>query len=288
MRVLLIGSSGRVGQLVSQSFDLISSGGVELVRQSRSGNPSSSKNLNWDPSAGPEALLAWIEEFGSIDVFWMLAGVTGTQSSNLSQNAEIAEYILDAALIARPNRILLASSSAVYGFLSDAPYHESGECSPANLYGESKLLMEKVAESDKYADLEVSSLRIGNIAGADALVTNAKALACGECLSIDMFANGLGPLRSYIGPMRFTQVLISLSRATTRLPKVLNIADNSPIYMETLAKGLGYNWRYKACSNEHIQNITMDTERLDAILDDLGSACEQPSSVRDLKKLNAK
>jgi nucleoside-diphosphate-sugar epimerase len=141
--------------------------------------------------------------------------------------------------------VLLASSSAVYGFGDGSPMSETHSCAPVNTYGKSKLDMEAMARNVAAdTNMEICCLRIGNIAGADALLLNASKATPETPLIIDRFPDGAGPLRSYIGPTQAGDVLAQLACHQGTLPHVLNLAGTAPIHMEELAIAAALPWRY--------------------------------------------
>jgi NAD dependent epimerase/dehydratase family enzyme len=102
-------------------------------------------------------------------------------------------------------------------------------------------------------------LRIGNVAGADALLTN-----MARPLVIDQFADGRGPLRSYIGAQSLARVLQTLA-GRDGLPEVINVAAPMPVEMADLAQTAGLDWAYRAASVTAVQSITLDSAVLDGL-----------------------
>jgi UDP-glucose 4-epimerase len=106
--------------------------------------------------------------------------------------------------------------------------------------------------------LAVCSLRIGNVAGADALLLNAAASAPHF---IDRFASGGGPVRSYIGPVSLARVIAALADAPD-LPAVLNVAAPAPVAMADLARAAGGDWRWRPAPEGAVERLTLDCTAL--------------------------
>lgn len=255
--VLLTGASGQVGRMVLWHWPVAA---VPVLPQYRRMAPTGA--LLWDPMEGPRALIDHQARSGqAFGALVMLAGVVPGAGRDLSHNRSLAEATLAAATRAGIPRVLLASSSAVYGpgehITEDAP------CAPANAYGAAKLEMEAAAHAWRERGFEVCALRIGNVAGADALLLNV-ARGTGK-ITLDVFADGAGPLRSYIGPRTMAQVLVSLCRHEGELPPALNIAAPDPVTMAALAEAAGAYIRPRPAPPTAHQRITLDCTRLAAL-----------------------
>lgn len=105
-------------------------------------------------------------------------------------------------------------------------------------------------------------LRIGNVAGADALLGNGAALKSGERLRIDSFDGGATPLRSYIGPHTLAKVLCELAQNHKTLPDVLNIGVSNPVEMAALAQAAGMAFDLVPAMGSAHQYITLDCAAL--------------------------
>ena len=194
----------------------------------------------------------------------VLAGVTPRSGRNVVQNTRIAETCLAAAKAVGIERVLVASSSAVYGDQLDRPFRETDCVRPANAYGAAKLAMENACARWSSA-LEVVCLRIGNVAGADALLRQAY-LPTRPDILLDRFADGTTPLRSYIGPGTMAEVLMDLATHDGPLPSVLNLAAPLPVEMSALADAAGLLWRARDRCDTKGQSITLDCTRLWGLL----------------------
>lgn len=261
--MIFIGASGRVGRMVSTAWRIDRGPVDQVVVQTRGQNAATDvTSLLWDPMTGAAPLCDWVARHGTLRTMVVLAGVTPGNGQDLALNSNIAVACVTAAAAARIPRVLIASSSAVYGFGDGTPFAESAICQPANAYGEAKLAMEHACHSLTASGIEICCLRIGNVAGADALLLNVAQTAFGDPVAIDTFANGRGPVRSYIGPKSLARVLATLAMQDTVLPPVLNIAAPEPISMDELAQAAGYSWTARPAQQYAQQRITLDSTLL--------------------------
>ena len=269
VKFALMGASGRVGRLIASAWANRDSPWRTVPLQYR--RPQTlfhSGNIFWDVTDGPDGLLKWMDRFGNLETLIVMAGVTPATSSDMTLNTKIAKAYLDAARVAGIKRVLLASSSAVYGFGDGSPMSETHPCAPVNTYGKSKLDMEAMARNVAAdTNMEICCLRIGNIAGADALLLNASKATPEAPLIIDHFPDGAGPLRSYIGPTQASDVLAKLACHQGTLPPVLNLAGTAPIHMEELAIAAALPWRYATAPQTARQSIALDCSVLAALID---------------------
>ncbi len=267
-QILLIGSSGRVGKMVAAAWRKSDRPWRDAPNQVRGGDAAmSASHLVWDVNKGMRPLLRWIESYGELSGFVVLAGTTPATGSDMNANIHIATQYLDAALAASVPRVLLASSSAVYGPGDGRPLSEAAVCAPANAYGLSKRKMEQAAEPYKDAGLDVCCMRIGNVAGADAMLLNAAFATPEKPIQIDQFSNGKGPLRSYIGPSTLGDCIGQRATYSGSLPFLLNVAAPVSVYMEDLAQAASLPWTYRAAPSSAIQNISLDCQALCQLID---------------------
>lgn len=205
-------------------------------------------------------------EVEPFDCLISYAGVTPGPGANLDLNIALAEATLRAAHAARIRRVLLTSSSAVYGAPEgNSPLGEQDSPYPISRYGKAKLAMEAVCAPWRARGIEVCCLRIGNVAGADILLLNGRAAGPDNPLRIDRFADGAGPLRSYIGPATLARVTAALAGHSGPLPDLLNIGAPQPVAMAELATAAGMRWRWQKAPETAIQRITLDLTQLESL-----------------------
>ncbi|OYU41338.1 MAG: hypothetical protein CFE33_04635 [Pseudorhodobacter sp. PARRP1] len=244
---LVVGASGRVGRLLARAWGL---GGVAPTLQHRgAGLASGLPQMAWQPLT--EALPPPAQRFQAMIV------LAGAVRGDLALNVQLTEACCAAAVQAGIGQVLLASSSAVYGVNGGAPCREDTPTHPVNDYGRAKLEAEAVADRWRARGLAITALRIGNVAGADALLGG---MQSGTPTRIDRFADGGSPVRSYIGPVTLADVLAKLLGQV--LPPVLNIGAPNPVAMADLAQAAGADWHYQPAPTTAYQRITLDCAKL--------------------------
>ncbi|KIT17006.1 NAD-dependent epimerase/dehydratase family protein [Jannaschia aquimarina] len=240
-RTIVTGASGRVARLLRAVWG---------------------ETVEWRSRAGGDPL-ADLPEGGSL---LCLAGIV-PGAGDLAENARIARKTLDAAGRVGLRRVLLMSSAAVY------PVGErltEAQAAPFSDYGRAKLAMETEAQG---ADVETCCLRLGNLAGADALLgrlTRADPV-------LDVFADGRVPRRSYIGPVSLANALARLLTLPQPLPPVLNLAAPGVVGMDELLSAAGRAWISRPAPETAIPVIGLDTAALRALVpigDDDGDPAE--------------
>lgn len=258
-RALVLGSSGRVGRMLRHSWAQDASG-IAFTFQTR--DPASA-DLLWDVLHPlPQALL----HAAPFDCMIVLSGVVPRPGADVAGNAALGAAALAAAARLDIGSVLLASSSAVYGAGRGSPFCESDPAEPVNAYGRAKLEMEEQCRAQARASgIRLCCLRIGNVAGADALLGAAQALPQGTERALDMFADGGTPERSYIGPHSMARVLSTLAHTRLQLPEVLNIAAPYPVTMRALAETAQLPFALVPAPQTAHQRITLDCTALAAL-----------------------
>lgn len=101
-----------------------------------------------------------------------LAGCPGVQSSwdagfeeHLTVNTLLTQRILEAAIISRPRRIVVASSSSVYGDIPEGSASEDRVLRPLSPYGVSKAAVESLVGVYAARGVEVMALRFFTVYG---------------------------------------------------------------------------------------------------------------------------
>jgi len=239
----------------------------------------------WSLSDGAVALA---RNMAGVDTVLCLAGATpgptsGPTSGSVADfalNARLAEAVVAAAAVAGGvRRVFLASSAAVYG-AAPGPLTESGLCVPVSDYGRAKLEMEqRAAEVALARGVALCCLRIGNVVGADMLFGN---VAAGRAITLDRFADGTTPRRSYIDPLRLGRVvrgLTDLARAGADLPPVLNVASEPALAMADLleAAHVGYGTRPAPATAQPL--VALDIARLGMLLPFMAGPCDAAAAV---------
>ncbi|MCC6002582.1 MAG: NAD-dependent epimerase/dehydratase family protein [Pararhodobacter sp.] len=267
--VLLVGASGRVGRLLLPAWRIAGQGGVIVQQRGEAPLPRQFPGVVWSPLEQPALLPELLADHLPVRAMIVLAGVTpsspmsGAGADRMALNDALAQACLRAAHEAGIGRVLLASSSAVYGAGRARPWHESDALHPPSPYGRAKLVMEKAAPPWRARGVQVCSLRIGNVAGADALLSRARQ---DETLLIDRFSDGTGPERSYIGPQSLARVLMALTDPAIDLPACLNIGAPTPVTMDALADAAGLPWEWRPAPPQAVARLTLDCDALAALV----------------------
>lgn len=272
---LIVGGRGRVGRMLDRIWD----NRPDVAFQSRS----TGADLVWDPLQGPRDCLEWIDRVGGCRSMVVLAGVTPTSGTDFNANADLAEACCAVALEAGVDRVLYASTSAVYGPGSGRPFAEDDAPRPVNAYGETKLAGEAICTRYRDRGLDVTSLRIGNIAGTDQLLINAGRATEADPVKLDRFKDGSGPRRSYIGIHAFSSVLDTLFAASD-LPDTLNVGAPKPVEMQTLLAEAGTPWEWVPAPDAAIQDVTLDCTGLAAIHDFAQDASEPSTMIAEWRR----
>ncbi|WP_372893974.1 NAD-dependent epimerase/dehydratase family protein [Rhodosalinus sp.] len=254
--LLVVGGSGRIGRLLARAWTAAPPPVAPLWQSRRDGDGA----LRWAPLEGAGGLTAQLDAAPA--AMLVLAGVTPAPGAALGMNAPLAAACLEAARAAGIPRVLYASSSAVYGAPGARPFREDDTPAPVTAYGEAKRAAEAACAAARTAGLEVCVLRIGNVFGADALMSNAARLAPGEALRIDRFADGAGPERSYVGPATLARVLGALAADPAPLPATLNLAAPGGVSMADLASAAGLPWHWTPAPEGAVRRLLLDCTAL--------------------------
>lgn len=257
---LLVGASGRVGRLVRAGWR-IAPPHADMIPQFRACGDC---GLRWSPLDGPGALADWCAAHGRIDAMIVLAGIVpARKDADLADDARITEACLSAADATGVPHCLVASSSSVYGPGDGTPLREDDDLRPVSNYGRAKIATEAACLRWRQRGLAVTVLRIGNVAGADALLGQDR-VRDGREVVLDRFPGGGGPVRSYIDPVTLSSVFGTLAVAD-RLPPVLNVAAPGEVPMSDLLDAAALPWRWQPAPSGALQRLVLDCGRLAAI-----------------------
>ncbi len=224
----------------------------------------------FDPLGDPAALVRAARGCGAI---LCLAGVVGERAArgaDLADNAALAEAAVRAGAETGA-RVLLSSSAAVYGSRTGP---DAGNCAeadaltPVSPYGRAKAEMEaRAADLGARLGVAVSALRIGNVAGSDAILGGWQ-----PGFMLDRFADGRTPARSYIGPATLARVLWDLATwpgtetdagsESHDLPGVINLASPGAVEMGALLDAAGLGWTPRPAPGGAIARVCLTTDRL--------------------------
>lgn len=275
--VLVLGASGRLGCMLRQRFHRNRNAFPLLRMQWQSRSDVALKNaepadiLSWDFLLGgtPEGLKA--------DVVLCLAGAVPDRGADLALNSTLAERALYIGASIKTKYIFLVSSAAVYG---DGPFSESARVAPITAYGKAKAEMEAMAiewvgNAGRDAP-NVSILRVGNVAGADALLGPGR-----RDVSLETGSGEEDFRRSYIGPSRFSDIVLGLCGKAAngaKLPPVLNIALSPNVSTRALLDAAGWSYSETPVTGHLPADVNLDTQ----LLEQLGFAPRKNASAEDI------
>lgn len=248
-RVIVLGANGRLGRMLRHGW----SGRITARWQARRPD-GRDRTLVFDP------LQSW-PATGPCDVAICLAGVIRGSDAALRLNTDLALAAIEQGAARGAKRVFLASTAAVYG-RADSALPESAAPNPLSPYGAAKLAMEQQGQARAaQLGLPLTVLRIGNVAGADALLGQA---GTGPIL-LDRFADGQGPRRSYIGPLGFAAVMETLVHQVAQgdpLPPCLNLALPDAVAMADLLRAADIPLHWRPAPDAALPVVQLDVTRL--------------------------
>ena len=212
----------------------------------------------------PEALPRDVPAADAIVALW---GVTSGEAAHLAGNAQLVAASQTLAQAAGARVVFHMSSAAIYG--PGTNLNEDKPPAPPNPYGQSKCDMERAVAQLPPSEITHCCLRLANVVGADSLAPALSSEATTP-VSLTQFADGRGPLRSYISPGHLLEVLFALTRLPhAALPDVLNLAASPAVEMQALCQAAGKQVQWKPETPNDHQQVTLDTTRLADLLPDV-------------------
>lgn len=240
-KIVVVGATGRLGKCIRPYWKDLS----VLWQSRRVEHGFETVDILNDPK-GMRQLI------NGADAVLCLAGETYKPNANMALNVDLARAVLDAAQDTAAGRVFLASSAAVYGAATGL-LTEDGPAMPQSDYGRAKLDMEHMAQAHAHP---YTALRIGNIAGADAILAGWT-----PGMALDQLEDGRAPRRSYIGLETLARVLMGLM-GQRDLPNRLNVATPGPVSMDSLLDAAGLAYTYRAPAKGVIGCVNLCTKRL--------------------------
>ncbi|MEH6655186.1 NAD-dependent epimerase/dehydratase family protein [Loktanella salsilacus] len=238
---LIMGGSGRLGRALAAVW------------------PKTVPQPVWQNRYGAGGLLAWDilneapPKMPSISGVVVLAGLTHGSTAALAVNTQLAKAGVHLGR-ERGVPVLVASTQAVYG-PQRGQMCENMPLLPQSDYGRAKLAMETAV-----AGPNVTCLRIGNVAGCDAL---ANSMARGSVI-LDRFADGHGPRRAMLGPWDLFQIIQTLLAMPVR-PPVLNVARPGLVAMADMLRAAQCPFVWRDAPSGALQELAMNVDLLQTI-----------------------
>lgn len=270
-KTIVLGATGRIGMILRKCWD-----DPTISWQTRTARAGAGW-VGLDPLAEPGALARAAD--GCAAILCLAGVVPGRAGADrmkpdrmgaMADNIALAEAALRAATPGA--RVFLASSAAVYGARAGL-LRETDAPAPLSDYGRAKAAMERRgAELGAARGVAVTALRIGNVAGVDAILGGWR-----PGFRLDRFADGRTPRRSYIGVQTLARVLRDLIGAAD-LPEVLNIAAPGTIGMGALLDAANLHWTPRPAPDTAIAEVRLCTDRL-ARLTGFGAAESTPAAM---------
>ena len=155
-------------------------------------------------------------------------------------------------------RLILPSSAAIYG-AQRGSLTETTPPRPQTPYAFDKAAVEAWARG--LPEGRTTVLRIGNVAGADAILGGWK-----PGFQLDRFMCGSGPRRSYIGPRSFAHVLAALLSHPGPLPPVLNVPAPGAIEMADLLRAANLPFSWRPAPRQSIKEVALETRLLETFV----------------------
>jgi UDP-glucose 4-epimerase len=174
VRILVTGGAGYIGSVVTR--ELVQAGHQVIVydnlrRGHRQALPGEAELCIGD--VGERTALEAVFRRQTIDAVMHFAAVIEVGESMKAperyfrNNTASTLTLLEAMLENRVNRFVFSSTAALYGSPDRTPIEETDQLRPANVYGESKYLVERVLDwLEQTRGLRYASLRYFNAAGA--------------------------------------------------------------------------------------------------------------------------
>ena len=269
--VLVLGDNARLGKFLSLGWcaNRAKPTPFDRVWQMREGGKitAASQDIRlFDPLQDAPALNKAAK--GATAILNLAGVVPGREGGqDLSLNTDLAMAALHAAQESGVADVFLLSSAAVYGApTDDAALKESRALTPAAPYGHAKAEMEEAALkfATQNPEVGVHILRLGNVAGADMLLGG---LQQGKPVTLDQFANGGFPRRSYMGPKTMADVFAQLLSNPADVPQILNIATPTPVGMDELLVAADIKYQTRVAPAGALPCVALCTQHLERLFD---------------------
>lgn len=244
----LIGAGGQVGRRLARAFAAAGQPWLAVGR--------GAADLAWSMEGAPPDLPACRGR-----AVFVLSGAIPQSGQDMALNTTLAQAGAAAARHWGAARCFVVSSSSIYGPTGAAPVGEDAPTGPQSAYARSKLQMERATAAP-----DVTALRLANVAGASEPFL---ALERPDVPVLDRFADGRGPMRSYIGPVGLARVIVglaALAEGGAALPPILNVAAPGEIAMEGVFRAAGCAFEWRAAPATATAHVHLDVSRLASLV----------------------
>ncbi len=254
--VIVTGAAGRIGRALRVQWGERVAGHPVLWSARKSGQ---GIDIAWDIGKSP------IPSLPKGSIFLHLAGETRGDAVALAENRHSAAALSAAALASEARHVFFMSTAAVYRPQTTL-IDESQTPDPVSDYGCAKLDAE-LAMRQPGLGFGLTILRLGNLAGADALLSGARQ---GPVVLDPILGQRGGPERSYIGPIALgaaLSALIAFAAQGEPLPDILNLAQEPALPMADLLTAFGAQWRFGPSRQAAIPRVALSVALLKSRVD---------------------
>lgn len=218
----------------------------------------------------------------AVDAILGLWGVTQGDATDLNMNIKLALAAAELGLSLGAKTVIHVSSVGVYDFSDGQARKETDAIGGAGLYGQSKADMERVIahwQTNHPDKLGQICLRLANVVGADSLSAN---ISKGGSITLDQFADGSAPQRSYIAPSDLARVVERLLTVSpSKLPPVLNVAAPGVIGMDEIALAANADMVRQPAGPNAIRRAEVDVSKLQSLIEPMAFRSSADEMVGD-------
>lgn len=287
---LVLGSNGQLGHILSEFAQAEKQGWQGQARQQPA-------DLIWSGAFDDPSLATALS--GGFHTVINLIGVTRADAIAQMEGMNV-RFVVDLFSCAAQSgvaHIVLASSAAVYGAAAPTPLSETTPLAPVTAYGRTKARMEDAALnwSARNGGPAVTIVRIGNVAGADALLRSASRHAGHIPMPLHVLPDGSAPLRPYIGPHDFFRAMRAIANRKTVAGRadIFNLAHPVPLALDALL--MAYRdlilpeliWAAQPLPDGTPPKVIFDTAKLAELIDLPCAADQARETARQVTQLRS-
>lgn len=274
--ILILGAGGMLGTMLRRYLKARTRD--SLFFQSR--RNSSDIALVWSLGVSEFSILERFILEKNVKKIVMLYGGRSATESNNGIDLELIEGCFEVFNKANVDRILVASSSAVYADKPGNIYREEDPVSSCGAYQKEKVNLEILSKkfSDQFEDLLL--MRLSNVLGADSL-TKQFVYSKNHKFSLNKYKNGFLK-RSYLSPSSFAHIIDDLLYSERKLPSVMNISTYQELSMDQILIGLGVPFSENIIQSAG-RNVILDNSLLNSFVELPSEYADMNFALADLK-----